>query len=51
MVFGVFICFFGLILFFLGLFLTCFVVSIWLNWVHVGRHDEKCKLWVWENIG
>jgi len=33
--------FFGMILFFLGLFLTCFGVSVGFNWVHVCQHGEK----------
>ena len=36
----VFRLFFGLILFLLGLFLTCFVVSVGFNWVLVGHHGE-----------
>jgi len=41
MVFGVFFCFFGFILFFSGLFVTCFLVSVVFNCVHVSHHGEK----------
>ena len=39
-----FLLFFGLILFFLGFFLTCFVVSVGFNSVHVGHHGEKFQI-------